>query len=59
VHATGDLLAEVTTLAGAVDALLGVVPERGYLAVMAYLDRQADADAGRLRAVLAGGSHTR
>ena len=53
VHATGDLLAEVSTLSGALDALLAVVPERGYLAVMAYLDRQADADAGRLRALLA------
>jgi glucose-6-phosphate isomerase len=53
VHATGDLLAEVTTLAGAVDALLATVPDRGYLAVMAYLDRAADADAETLRAVLA------
>jgi len=53
VHATGDLLAEVSTLSGALDALLAVVPERGYLAIMAYLDRQADADAGRLRALLA------
>jgi glucose-6-phosphate isomerase len=53
VHATGDLLNGVSTLYDAVDALLTVVPERGYLAVMAYLDRQADADAGRLRALLA------
>jgi glucose-6-phosphate isomerase len=53
VHATGDLLAEVTTLAGAVEALLGTVPDRGYLAVMAYLDRFADADAETLRAMLA------
>lgn len=53
VHATGDLLADVTTLTGAIDALLGAVPERGYLAVMAYLDRQADAEAARLRAALA------
>lgn len=53
VHATGDLLADVTTLAGALDALLGAVPDRGYLAVMAYLDRQADASAADLRRVLA------
>jgi glucose-6-phosphate isomerase len=53
VHATGDLLAEVATLAAAVDALLAAVPERGYLAVMAYLDRSADADAEALGAVLA------
>jgi len=53
VHGTGDLLASVDTLAGALDALLAAVPERGYLAVMAYLDRQADADALGLRAALA------
>ena len=53
VHATGELLADVKDLAGALDALLSAVPDRGYLAVMAYLDRWADADAGRLRALLA------
>lgn len=53
VHATGDLLASVTTLAGALEALLHAVPERGYLAVMAYLDRQAESRAGALRALLA------
>ena len=53
VHATGDLLAGVDTLAGAVQALLDVVPERGYLAVMAYLDRLAEARAAGLRALLA------
>ena len=53
VHATGDLLAEVDTLSGALDALLAAVPERGYLAVMAYLDRQADASAAELRVALA------
>ena len=53
VSATGDLLAEVDTLSGALDALLGAVPERGYLAVMAYLDRVAEARAGELRALLA------
>jgi glucose-6-phosphate isomerase len=35
------------------DALLAAVPPRGYLAVMAYLDREADARAGELRAALA------
>ena len=53
VHATGDLLGEVDDLAGALAALLGAVPERGYLAVMAYLDRSRDASAHQLRAVLA------
>jgi hypothetical protein len=37
----------------AVDALLSAVPPRGYLAVMAYLDREKDVAAERLRAVLA------
>jgi glucose-6-phosphate isomerase len=37
----------------AIDALLASIPPRGYLAVMAYLDRQRDAAAGRLRAALA------
>ena len=53
VHAGGDLLTGVSDLAGALAALLGAVPERGYLAVMAYLDRQADAAAHDLRALLA------
>lgn len=53
VHGDGDLLASVDTLAGALEALLAAVPERGYLAVMAYLDRQADAAAHELRALLA------
>ena len=38
----------------AVDALLSSIPERGYLAVMAYLDRLADASAADLRSALAG-----
>ncbi len=37
----------------ALDALLAAVPERGYLAVMAYLDRLADASAADLRSGLA------
>ena len=37
----------------AVDALLSSVPERGYLAVMAYLDRLADASTADLRSALA------
>ena len=53
VHASGELLTQVQDLAGALVALLGAVPERGYLAVMAYLDRQADAAAHDLRALLA------
>ncbi len=53
VYATGDLLTGVPDLRGALDALLAAVPERGYLAVMAYLDRHADAGAAGLRALLA------
>ena len=37
----------------ALDALLSAIPPRGYLAVMAYLDREQDAAAGELRALLA------
>jgi glucose-6-phosphate isomerase len=37
----------------AIDALLAAVPDRGYLAVMAYLDRLADASAADVRAALA------
>ncbi|MFP5219647.1 MAG: glucose-6-phosphate isomerase [Actinomycetes bacterium] len=54
VYATGDLLGGVTDLRGAIDALLDAVPERGYLAVMAYLDRVAEAEAADLRRLLAG-----
>ena len=53
VHATGDLLAEVSDLAGALTSLLAAVPDRGYLAVMAYLDRHAESEAASLRAALA------
>ena len=46
-------LSGVDGLRLALDALLASVPPRGYLAVLAYLDRERDADAGALRAVLA------
>lgn len=42
------------TLSGAIDQLLATVDPGGYLAVMAYLDRFADADVARLRPLLAG-----
>jgi glucose-6-phosphate isomerase len=41
----------------AVDALLASIPPRGYLAVMAYLDREKDASAENLRAALARRAH--
>jgi glucose-6-phosphate isomerase len=41
----GDWLGEATTVDAAVDALLGRLdPRHGYVAVMAYLDREGDAD---------------
>jgi glucose-6-phosphate isomerase len=43
--AGGDWLGEASTLEGAVDALLAALDrEHGYVAVMAYLDREADAE---------------
>ena len=41
------------TLTGAITALCGAVPDRGYLAIMAYLDRGNDASAADLRGELA------
>ncbi len=40
-------------LSGVLRALLDAIPDRGYLAVMAYLDRQADHTAAGLRSDLA------
>ena len=44
VRGTDGLLDGVDSLQGAVDALLGQLDEKGYLAVMAYLDSERDAD---------------
>jgi len=50
----GDWLpAGVTTVPDAIAALLAAVPDHGYLAVQAYLDRIADASTAVLRAELA------
>ncbi len=49
VYGDGDLLDGVDTLPDALDRVLAAVPGNGYLAVMAYLDRQADADAAQIR----------
>ncbi len=49
----GDWLGDASTLAEAVDALLGRVdPGQGYVAVMAYLDRVANADLAEVRSTL-------
>jgi glucose-6-phosphate isomerase len=55
VHVYGDpsLLGGASTVAGAVRALVAAIPDRGYLAVLAYLDRVADATAADLRTALA------
>ena len=55
VHAAGAVpgLDEAGDLAGALTALLRAVPERGYLAVTAYLDRAAQPQAADLRAAFA------
>jgi glucose-6-phosphate isomerase len=54
VFAADGLLPDGTdTLAGALGALLGTVPDFGYLSVQAYLDRIADASAILLRTELA------
>jgi glucose-6-phosphate isomerase len=54
VYATDGLLSDETTVAAAVDALLGHLDgERGYLAVMAFLDRAGDKDFAAVRESLA------
>jgi glucose-6-phosphate isomerase len=53
VRATTGLLDGVTTLRDAVDALLHHLGPRGYLAVMAYLDREADGELAGVRRTLA------
>jgi glucose-6-phosphate isomerase len=54
VYATDGLLGDETTLTGAVQTLLAQVDEeRGYLAVMAYLDRAGDRDLAQVRETLA------
>jgi glucose-6-phosphate isomerase len=53
VHADRDLLGDADDLGSVLRVLLGHLPPTGYLAVMAYLDRQGDAAAEHLRAPLA------
>jgi glucose-6-phosphate isomerase len=56
VRASGGWELHDHTLAGALRLLLGTIPENGYLAVQAYLDRVAHSDAAELRGPLA--AHT-
>jgi glucose-6-phosphate isomerase len=53
IRATPGLLGGATILEHAVDALLRTVGPRGYLAVMAYLDREHDGELATVRAPLA------
>ena len=57
VRTSGGLSVEGTTLAAAIDALLAALPENGYLAVQAYLDRPAHPEYAALRDVLATRAH--
>jgi glucose-6-phosphate isomerase len=54
IRATPGLLNGATTVDAAVDALLAAIPSRGYLAVMAYLDRIGEAPLAQVRDPLAG-----
>lgn len=49
----GDWLGQSATVDEAIEALLGQVAERGYVAVMAYLDRLEDAELAECRRALA------
>jgi glucose-6-phosphate isomerase len=53
VYGSAELLGGAGTVKDALRALLAAVPDRGYLAVMAYLDRERDASAADLRSELA------
>lgn len=53
VRATPGLLDGVSTIEGAVNALIGIVDPKGYLAVMAYLDREEYKSLASIRAPLA------
>ncbi len=53
IYAHPGLIGGATTVADVLVALLDSIPERGYLAVMAFLDRQADHIAAALRDALA------
>ena len=53
VYADADRLGSAQSLPEVLKAILAAVSEQGYLAVMAYLDRIADASAADLRSMLA------
>jgi glucose-6-phosphate isomerase len=53
VYADPRLVGGAKDVPGVLRALLDAIPDRGYLAVMAYLDRHAEGAVGDLRAALA------
>ena len=53
VHAERALIGDAGSVTEVLNALLAAIPDRGYLAVMAYLDRLADSSAAELRTKLA------
>jgi glucose-6-phosphate isomerase len=53
VYGPADLLGGVTTVDGTLDVVCGRVPDRGYLAVMAFLNRLGDAAVATVRDPLA------
>jgi glucose-6-phosphate isomerase len=53
VRATGDFLGDASNLRSAVDALLAQLPDNGYVAIQAYVDRVAFPQLAELREVLA------
>jgi glucose-6-phosphate isomerase len=57
VRGTRDVVSGPGTLSSVIDALLALVGERGYLAVMAYVDRLAVPQLAELRDLLAARSH--
>ncbi|WP_022880743.1 glucose-6-phosphate isomerase [Gryllotalpicola ginsengisoli] len=57
VRATDGLLADATTLSGAIEALLGQLGADGYVAVQAYVDRLALPQLAGVRDLLAARAH--
>jgi glucose-6-phosphate isomerase len=49
VYGPADLLSGVQTVEGAIEVVCGLVPDRGYLAILAWLNRLAEAPATSLR----------
>ncbi len=53
VHSTDELLVAAGTIEGAIDALVKMLPDNGYVSIQAYLNRHALSQASKLRDLLA------